>query len=247
MTGSTAALVSTVRRNMVNENLTEKSVGYQRDASPDEDGINPPLQLALAYAPAKARPHWAALMQLDRRLARIVAQASEPMLAQIRLAWWREMFSRPASEWPAGEPLLAMLSIWDAQRAALTALADSWEAMVGEIPLPVTSFAALSDGRAGAMAGLAHIVGSAADRSEVERQAYRWSLADIAIHLSNDEEREKAMALLRSSDLPKRRLDRAMRPLGVLRVMAERAAEDRRPIGGAGDFLAAMRAGLTGR
>lgn len=232
---------------MVNENLTEDSAGSQRDAAPGGEEIPPPLQLALAYAPAKARPHWAALMQLDRRLARIVAQASEPMLAQIRLAWWREMFSRPASEWPAGEPLLAKLSVWDAQRAGLAALADSWEAMVGEAPLPVASFAALSDGRGRAMAALAQIVDSAADRTEIERHAYRWSLADLAIHLSDDEERGQALALLRAADPARDRLDRAMRPLSVLRVMAERAAKDMRPIGGAGDFLAAMRAGLTGR
>ena len=232
---------------MVNENLTENSAASQQDASPGRDDISPPLQLALAYAPEKARPHWAALMQLDGRLARIVARASEPMLAQIRLAWWREMFARPVSEWPAGEPLLAQLSAWDAQRAGLAALADGWEAMVGEEPLPVTSFVALSDGRVRAMSALAQMTGSAADGDEIERQAYRWSLADVAIHLSDDEESGRAIALLRASDRARSRLDRAMRPLSVLRVMAERAAEDRRPIGGAGDFLSAMRAGLIGR
>lgn len=232
---------------MVNENLTDKPGQNQPDSFAPEGEFAPPLRLALAYAPAAARPHWAALMHLDNRLARIVAQASEPMLAQIRLAWWREMFARPANEWPAGEPLLAHLSAWDAQRSGLAALADGWEAMVGEAPLPATAFAAASDGRVRAMTALARMVGSTADRARIERHAYRWSLADLAIHLSDEEERVRATSLLRAADRPTARLDRAMRPLGVMRAMAERAAAERRPIGGAGDFLSAMRAGLTGR
>ena len=66
------------------------------------------------------------------------------MLAQIRLAWWREMFGRPASDWPAGEPLLAQLAAWDAERAGLAALADGWEAMSKnrETPRHVSGWAA---------------------------------------------------------------------------------------------------------
>lgn len=232
---------------MVNENLTDKTVPSQLDSSALQDEIAPPLRLALAYAPAKARPHWLALMQLDGRLARIVAQASEPMLAQIRLAWWREMFATPASDWPAGEPLLAQLSGWDAQRAGLAALADGWEAMIGEAPLPATSFAAASDGRVQAMTALARMVGSATEQAEIQHHAYRWSLADLALHLSDQEERARAMALLDGAERTAGRLDRAMRPLAAMRAMAERAAAEQRPVGGAGDFLSAVRAGLTGR
>lgn len=232
---------------MVNEKLTANSVQSQELASREDAALPPPVMLALAYAPGRARPYWTALLELDRRLARIVSQASEPMLAQIRLAWWREMFGRPASDWPAGDPLLAQLAAWDAERAGLAALADGWEAMVGDAPLPATSFAALSDGRARALTGLAKLAGSAADQKDIERSAYRWSLADIALHLSDEREYGQAMSLLSSSEPARGRLDRTMRPLSVLRSLAERAATDRRANGGAGDFLAAVRAGLTGR
>ena len=108
-------------------------------------------------------------------------------------------------------------------------------------------YAALSDGRARALTGLAKLAGSAADQKDIERSAYRWSLADIALHLSDEREYGQAMSLLSSSEPARGRLDRTMRPLSVLRSLAERAATDRRANGGAGDFLAAVRAGLTGR
>lgn len=209
--------------------------------------FTPPLRLALAYSNARARPHWAALMQLDARFARIVAQTNEPALAQIKLAWWRETFARPIEEWPQGEPLLARLSAWGVARDTLAALADGWEAMIGERPLPAASLAALSDARAWAMVGLGRVVSSRTDRRIIQRAAYRWSLADIAIHQGDAEERSRAMALLAAADGVEGRVDKAMRPLTVIQAMAERAASATRPIGGAGDFFSAIRAGLTGR
>lgn len=232
---------------MVNEKLTANSVQSQELASAGDGALSPPVMLALAYAPASVKAYWTGFLELDKRLARIVAQSTEPMLAQIRLAWWREMFGRPTGEWPAGEPLLARLAAWDAERSGLAALADGWEAMVGEAPLPATSFAALSDGRARAMIGLARLGKSSSDEKIVERTAYRWSLADIALHLSDEREYAQAMSLLAASEPTGGRLDKALRPLSVLRTLAERAATDRRANGGAGDFLAAVRAGLTGR
>jgi len=47
-------------------------------------------RLALAYAPAKARLQTLALFALDTRLAGLLRNSSEPMLAQLRLSWWRE-------------------------------------------------------------------------------------------------------------------------------------------------------------
>jgi len=74
--------------------------------------LPPPQRLALAYAPARARPATLALLALDARLAAILRGRREPLAAQLRLAWWREMFARPPSDWPAGEPLLEALRGW---------------------------------------------------------------------------------------------------------------------------------------
>ncbi|QQN74217.1 squalene/phytoene synthase family protein [Croceicoccus sp. YJ47] len=204
--------------------------------------IAPPVRLALAYAPRRARGAWRAFMALDRRLAQLIDPSREPMLAQMRLAWWRETFARPAGEWPAGEPLLAALRPWGEGRAAFTELVDGWEAMIGDAPLATVDIAATAQGRAAAMAGLSRVLNGGA----VAALAYRWALADLAVHMGDETERGRAMTLLRAAAAPERRAGRAMRPLIVLARMTERAAHENRPIGGAGDFARAVRAGWLG-
>ena len=53
-------------------------------------GLTPLHRLALAYAPAASRGAWLGFLALDMRLAAIVRAAREPMIGQIKLAWWRE-------------------------------------------------------------------------------------------------------------------------------------------------------------
>ena len=88
---------------------------------------DPALALALAYAPRDARPVFQDLFALDRRLADAVRQASEPIIAQLKLAWWRDRFAQSPAEWPKGEPLLARLAGWDADISRLGGLVDGWE------------------------------------------------------------------------------------------------------------------------
>ena len=64
------------------------------------------------------------------------AQAREPLLGQVRLAWWRDRLGQDPADWPAGEPLLAALRGWQPQFAALAALVDGWELLLGAPPLP---------------------------------------------------------------------------------------------------------------
>ena len=72
----------------------------------DPDILPPEAQLALAWSHAKVRGPLSIALQLDRRLARIVTRTSEPMLGQMRLAWWREMLGKPASDRPRGDAVL---------------------------------------------------------------------------------------------------------------------------------------------
>ena len=107
--------------------------------------LSPLTRLALAYAPRTARPAWLAVLALDQRLAGIVRSAREPLLAQIKLAWWRERLAEPVARWPQGEPLLSALAAWDGQAAALVALVAGWEAvLVGNGPIEA-DIAALVD------------------------------------------------------------------------------------------------------
>lgn len=210
------------------------------------EGLTPLARLALAYAPASARTDWLTLLALDTRLAGIVRSAREPMLAQLRLAWWRDRLSGDPAGWPKGEPLLARLSGWNAEIAGLAALVDGWEALLGDAPLDVEALSSFADGRAAAGAALAGVLG--ADRGDAKAAARRWALADLALHLGDPVERTSAVKLLGAA-LPGGRLSRPMRPLTVLAGLSARAI--RRGAGealsGPGALVAAIRLGILGR
>ncbi len=122
-----------------------------------EEWLTPPERLAVAYAPRALRPAWTGLLALDRRLADAARAGREPIMIQLRLAWWRDRLAEPAAARPRGEPLLAALVAWDDERAALGALVDGWEAqIVGE-----DGGVALDLARVGAIVALARMAGIA--------------------------------------------------------------------------------------
>jgi len=194
--------------------------------------LTPPQRLALAYAPAAVRADWETLLLLDARLASVVRGAREPVLAQIRLAWWRERLGEDPGGWPRGEPLLARLAGWGAAVAGLIALVDGWEVLLGEQGLDVQGFAA---GRAGGVAALARHLGVAMSGA-AENAARGWALADLSAHLGDAGERAVALAAL--AEVGGGRVVRALRPVVVLRVASGG--------GGLRTLAAAMRVGILG-
>lgn len=96
--------------------------------------LSPPSNLAVAYTPVAYRPAFALLLQLDARFADIVRKAREPMIAQIKLAWWRDAFAAEPALRPKGEPLLQALCQCgnDISGAALEDLVTAWELLLGE-------------------------------------------------------------------------------------------------------------------
>lgn len=181
--------------------------------------LTPLERLAVAYAPASVRTAWAGFLALDRRLADAAREGRDPLMIQLRLAWWRDRFDQPASEWPAGEPLLAQLQAWDGERAALRGLVDGWEARnVGQ-----DGGAELAIARVEAVAALARLSG-VEPAADIRRAAAEW--------------------LGHAPAGPAPRLPRAMRPLAILRGMALREGIETAPWR---DMLAVMRLGLFGR
>ena len=57
--------------------------------------------LAALFAPEPARSDLLALLAFDHELARTRAVTREPMLARIRLEWWREAVVEAAGDGPA--------------------------------------------------------------------------------------------------------------------------------------------------
>lgn len=67
--------------------------------------------LSVQWAPADLRPALFAVHALDLELQHVVASARESMLAEIRLAWWREQLENMAAGQPVpAEPLLQALA-----------------------------------------------------------------------------------------------------------------------------------------
>jgi len=215
------------------------------------DGLSVVRRLALAYAPPRAERATLGLLALDARLGDVLRTSREPMLAQIRLAWWRERLSEDPGAWPTGEPLLDVLRAWAGQLGALAGLVDGWECLIGDAPLPLASFCELAEERASAFAALAHMMegGDSLGEANARRMARDWALADLALHVGHPEERRALRELAAGRDWKSVPLTRNLRPLAVLHGLARRAMarEEERAEPRASDILAAFRIGLLGR
>ena len=165
------------------------------------------------------------------------------MIAQIKLAWWRDRLTEEPSSWPAGEPLLARLRDWPGDVSRLARMVDGWETLLSERfgPEELDAYAA---GRGSGWVALAETCG--VDEAAVDRAARQWAIADLLPHLAKPEEAEPARACL---DQAAPRIPRPLRPLAVLRKLTVKAALQGHgdPLHGAGALFAALRAGLTGR
>jgi 15-cis-phytoene synthase len=99
-----------------------------------ESGLPPPARLAVAYAPHPFRGAFSLLLRFDARFASVVGKASEPMIGQMKLAWWRDALLRPSGARPKGEPLLSELGEFESQITAsmVEQLVSAWEILLAE-------------------------------------------------------------------------------------------------------------------
>lgn len=207
-------------------------------------------RVALAYMQGKAREMLAGAFAFDRRLARIVAHAGEPLLAQMRLAWWRDNLSKPVSGRPAGDLVLDALSRqWPDWEDALQLMLDGWELLLGEGPLSDNAARQFAEGRTAVFIAVAFAAGCERSVAAVEQAARRWAFADAAAHSANRDERALLIALGKEDGLGPGRLPGALRGLAVLDALASRALNrGGTPLmDGRGAAMCALRVGLLGR
>jgi len=91
--------------------------------------LDPDRKLALAYVPAGTRPAVEALWRLDVAFATILATGTQPLISQMRLAWWREALERLDHGPPPAEPVLQALAAHVLPRvsgAELAAMEEGW-------------------------------------------------------------------------------------------------------------------------
>jgi phytoene synthase len=203
-------------------------------------------RLALAYSGSAQRHVLLGFFALDSRLAGIVRGASEPLLGQVQLAWWRDQLALPPQLRPRGEPLLALLEAWRDEADSLSGLVDGWELMLGDAPLAATALAGHAEARAQACAALARLVGAPAHAAEALRAGRSWALADLATRLGNEAERAAAFELADRQDWRPARLPRGLRPLTVLHGLARRRRGRAELLDGPLALGAALRLGLFG-
>jgi 15-cis-phytoene synthase len=92
------------------------------------------------YAPSAVRPALFALHGLDLELAHVVATTTEPMVGEIRLAWWREALRALDDGVVPAQPLLQVVGAELLPRgitgAELAGLEDRWLGMIGADVVP---------------------------------------------------------------------------------------------------------------
>jgi len=214
---------------------------------PDLNASLAPLQrLALAYAPAACRADWLTVLALDARLAAVIRQSREPVLGQIRLAWWREKLEGLSADKPPAEPLLARIAEFGGGEG-LVPLVNGWEALLGEPPLSAETFGEFAGGRAQALVWLAARHGG--NVAAANMLGRRWALADLALHLGEPDEQNEAAALRITLPPLVGGAGRALRPLAILEAVSARALSRGTPaaLTSPAALVIAMRIGLFGR
>lgn len=228
-----------------------QQVASEKSSTDGHQLQDPALLLALAYAPAKARGVFEDLFALERRLADATRQASEPIIAQMKLAWWRDRFAQSPAEWPKGEPLLARLAGWNADVSRLGVLVDGWERLLEDGPLGVGAIRAFGEGHVVAWDVASQAASPPPPAAQLGERALCWAFADLAAHCSDprDADSVRGEAVEQGAlKQPSGPIPRALRPFAVLGTLGRRSLSSGKPIlSGPGDFLAGVRAGVLGR
>jgi phytoene synthase len=192
--------------------------------------LDPDRTLALAYVPAKRRAAVGALWRLDSALGAAVAAGREPLIARIKLAWWREALERLDREPPPAEPALrdaASHILPLVSGAELARMEEGWAVLPGAERLGPAQL----DAYAGKRGGLffrysARLLGGEEEGLEAAGEA--WALIDLARHCAASEDADVALAAARERRLPGRWPPR-LRPLGMLAALAARDSDPARP------------------
>ena len=214
------------------------------------EDLPPEAQVAIGYALPVDRNAFAALLAFDRNLARAVAGASEAIVGQLRLAWWRDALAADVDVLPRGNPLLDELaSGFGEQRQQLGALVDGWEAVLLAEPIDMAAIQSLKAGREAGWLALASALRSKATDRAVRLAAGRWAVADLISGLPEEDRTPQITADAQPSLGQPASLPRALRPLAVLDALARRslAAGGAPLLAGRGSAMVALRAGVFGR
>ena len=172
--------------------------------------LSPPQRLAVAYARSDFRPGFALLLAFDARLADIVGRSSEPMIAQMKFAWWYDAISRDAVNRPKGEPMLLALSelAVPAMDAAMQQLLDAWGLLLADDNWTADLVDLFAFSRSAAI--FSTYAGWVRQNVDVSATGNAWAKADLKQRFG-----AKVLCLL-DEEIPTLRTTRQLRPLSIL-------------------------------
>ena len=214
--------------------------------------LDPDRRLALAYVPAAQRPALEALWRLDVSLGKVLATGREPMISQIRLAWWRESLEKLDHQPAPAEPVLRavadQLLPLGLSGQSLARMEAGWAALASPHALEGEELGTYARERGGILFHLSAQI-LCGQHPLVEEAGESWALVDLARH-SGEPDSSAAFALARPVPAaplwPKR-----LRPLGMLWVLSRRdLARGKAPFepqGSPGRMWLMIRHRLTGR
>jgi 15-cis-phytoene synthase len=198
---------------------------------------NPDLILALAYAPRTRHAHHHALWMLDEALGQIIATTREPMLAEIKLAWWRDQLE---GDRRAASPLLSAI---EQSLSTLTPLIDGWRALLEPFPLSRSGLTTYAEGRGGTL-----FASMGSDRARIIGAG--WALTDFAYRCSDPETQALSAEMARSC-FEEAGKERQETPAAILAHLAKADLADgfprRHALGSPRRIVRAARAALFNR
>ena len=160
-------------------------------------------------------------------MGQVLRTTTEPMIAQIRLAWWRERFlelddGRAAPAEPRLEAAQRLLLPLGISGEDLAELADGWERMLDPFPWTIETSEGIWFRGLKAFGLGARILGCPDAR--LQQAGGLWALVDAARYCSDPETRallvERASIIARG--LKSARFEPRLRPLSMLASLAVR-------------------------
>ena len=178
--------------------------------------IGPDERLALAYAPARLRKAYAALLAFDAALGQAFKATNQTGLIAIRLAWWRDQLVQSTTREPVLDALHKVMQDHDVTAKALTMVIDGWAVLLDDPPYADAQLMAYARLRGGGLFAVAAQVAGCPPHAQA---GLGWALTDFARHCSHLETAGRALILAHQSravSLPK-----PMRPFGLLAHFAK--------------------------
>jgi phytoene synthase len=143
--------------------------------------LDPDRTLALSYVPTPKRAGLGALWRLDVAIGAVLAGGREPLISQIKLAWWRDSLEKLDREPAPGEPVLQEIAAHVLSRSIqgrqLARLEEGWSALLGPDPLTDAELHAYAAGRGALLFRFSSSLLGFQMNEIVKRAGEGWALA----------------------------------------------------------------------